>query len=283
VSTLAELAHADGAAKTIEKIVPSEIGTDPRVNTRQVHWPWVHQIVRAGTFDPHAIGTPAVSARPDGTMIWLDGQNRGALLGEMGLGDQPLETSVYRGLTIDGEAILFLLLNNGRQVSAVAKYRARVTAGDPGCVAIDRIVTDAGWLVGDTTSPTTISAVGALTAIYLGDRRSPRPGELDLGFALERTLAVVTAAWGHDPAAVGGEVLKGIGAVFNHHWGAVEVAHLTERLGLIKHGPKGLLAQASGRKDWAKGPMSANLTECVLGEYNRGRRGSRALTSWRGE
>lgn len=66
----------DMRGKKIEAVAPEDVETDPRVNTRPVDRAWVNRKMREG-YDRKRIGVPTVSARTDGTFVWLDGQNRG--------------------------------------------------------------------------------------------------------------------------------------------------------------------------------------------------------------
>lgn len=72
-------------ASKVEMVAPNAVITDSRVNTRPIDHAWVTKKLRAG-FDPDRIGVPIVSVRDDGIMVWLDGQNRGALCKKAGRG-----------------------------------------------------------------------------------------------------------------------------------------------------------------------------------------------------
>jgi hypothetical protein len=274
---LAEAAITGQATTNVEAVRVDTITTDPRVNTRPIYGPWVAQ--RKEKFDANKLGVPVISERADGSRVWLDGQNRGALLSLVGWGDQSIDCKVYRGLTVRQEAELFLALNDNRRVGAIYRFLARITAGDPDAVAINGIVRGAGWRIGDQNGPDTITAVAALEKVYQGDQRDPVEGVAP-GWALQRTLAIVTEAWGFKPDTVNGEILKGIGALFNRYLDGVDTIILVKKLATYPAGPAGLLGDARGRRQYQGGSVAACVSESVVDLYNKNRR-SRVLEAWR--
>lgn len=274
---LADLIATGQVTVTVEPVRVDTITTDPRVNTRGVYGPWVAQ--RKDTFDANKLGVPIVSERPDGTRVWLDGQNRGALLALVGWGDQSIDCKVFRGLSVRQEAELFLGHNDNRRVGAIYRFLARVTAGDPDAVAISGIVRAAGWRVGDQNGPDTITAVAALEKVYQDGRREPVEGVAP-GWALQRTLAIITEAWGFKSDTANGEIIKGVGALFNRYLDGIETVVLVKKLATYPAGPAGLLGDARGRRQYQGGSVASCVSESVVDLYNRNRR-TRVLETWR--
>lgn len=251
-----------------------DLTRDPRVNTRPVDNAWVERHVPV--FDAEALGVLAVSARPDGTMVLLDGQHRAELCRRAGNEDRKVLCRVYEGLSVPQEAVLFRALNDGRQVQPIYKFLARVTEGEPIATAINGVVESLGWKIHDQNGPTSISAVVALEKIHSGDRRSDEP---DLG-AVFTTLNLVTEAWGHRAEAVNGQVLQGVGAVVRRYGEALQIGELAKRLASYPGGPNGLLGDARGLRGYQGGSVANCISEVVVKRYNERRRVHR-LPDWK--
>lgn len=257
---------------SVEWIPVCDISTDRRVNTRPVDTAWVDARIREG-FDPDRLGVPTVSKRKDGTHIWLDGQNRGALIRAAGWGNQKIQCRVFHGLTVEEEAQLFLGLNDNRQVMPVYKFLARVTSGEQHAVAINAMVVAAGWRISDSNSGKAITAVRALESVY---RATPDR----LGRALVPTLRCATEAWGYKAEAVSGSVIQGIGAVFVRFGEQIDLPSLVKKLSEFPNGASGLLGNARGIRQFQGGTVANCVAQTVVTAYNTRRR-SGALPDWR--
>lgn len=265
------------SADSIEWLALSSISSDHRVNTRPVDTGWVDRKVREG-FEPDRIGVPIVSRRSDGTCVWLDGQHRGELIRRAGWSDQKIQCRVFTGLTLAQEANLFLGHNDNRQVKTVYKFLARVTAGNPDAVGITAIATSTGWTISDTSGGKNITAVRSLERIFHGDQG--RDATMPPGRALQFTLRVVAEAWGYRPEAVNGDVLVGVGAVFNRFGNDIELPALVKKLAEYPGGPSGLLGKARGARDFQGGTVAHCVSDAVVRAYNTRRRNG-ALPDWR--
>lgn len=256
----------------IEWVTVSTVTTDHRVNTRPVDPTWVARKLREG-FDYTQIGVPIVSSRPDGSKVWLDGQNRAELIRQAGWEDQKIQCRVFYGLTIAEEAHAFLVHNDNRQIKPVYKFLARVTAGDPDAVAINNIVQSAGWRVRDSTAQQGIPSAKSLEKIYLATPQQP-------GRALFPTLRVVGEAWGYKPEAVNGCLLEGIGMVFARFGDAIQLPGMVKKLSEYPGGPGGLLGKARGLREFQGGILAHSVAEIVVKSYNTRRRAG-ALPDWK--
>ncbi|MFI7011693.1 DUF6551 family protein [Streptomyces sp. NPDC050145] len=254
-------------ASQIELLAPDVVGTDPRVNTRPVDKSWVARKFKEG-FDERRLGIPQVSAREDGTFIWVDGQNRGALCKMAGRGAVKVRMKVFHGLSLAEEAELFLGLNDNRRVLPLYKFLAEVTAGRPESLEITRIAEKFGWKVSDSKG-NSIAAVSALTAIY---RSSPRPGR-----TLETVLQLVTDAWGHAPDGVNAQVLLGI-ASFINDCPAISEGSLRKKLAQYEGGPSLILGKGRGFRATTGCTVQAGVDQVVRGIYNASRRNGRVPT-----
>ncbi|WP_427921587.1 DUF6551 family protein [Streptomyces sp. cg40] len=249
----------------IEFLVPSQVTTDRDVNTRPVDKTWVTRKLREG-FDLGRLGVPQVSARPDGTYIWLDGQHRGALCLAADHADVKIGMKVFRGLTKEQEAELFLGLNDNRRVQPLYKFVAEVSAGHVEALEITRMARDYGWIISDSGAGNAIIAVAALRKIY---GKSTEKGQL-----LGRTLKVVTESWGNTPAAANSYVLLGVASVL-HNFPFLDLDGLVRKLSKIAGGPAHLLSKGRGFKEVTGGTVVEGIAKVVRDTYNSGRRAGR--------
>ena len=160
--------------------------TDLKVDTRaQRAMDDRHMESLKNSFDVRKVGAVIVSERSDGSRYILDGQHR--IFGAQGCGfDGGIPAIVHRGLTLAEEAELFLALNSNKAVPLMEKFKTRVTAGDKQASAVNHIVEDEGFSVGQAArSDHSISAVAQLEAIYRNSGHR----------ALRYTLQVIREAW----------------------------------------------------------------------------------------
>ncbi|MFJ6542281.1 DUF6551 family protein [Streptomyces sp. NPDC091385] len=232
---------------------------------------WVARKLREG-FDLGRLGVPQVSARSDGIYIWLDGQNRGALCVAADHGETKIEMKVFRGLTKEQEAELFLGLNDNRRVQPLYKFMAEVTAGHPESLDITRTAKQYGWIVSDSGAANAIIAVAALRKIY---GKSAERGQL-----LRRTLKVATDAWGHIPAAGNSYVLLGVASVL-HEFPFLDSDALIRKLARLPGGPASLFGKGRGYKEVTGGTVVEGIAKVVRDAYNSGRRSGRLVTESR--
>lgn len=265
------------ATSSVEWIPLADVHTDPRVNTRPVDNGWVDRKLSEG-FDPDKLGVPIISARPDGTYVWLDGQNRGSLTRRAGWGDQKIQARVFRGLTVAQEAELFLGHNDNRQVKPVYKFLAKVTAGDPDAVAINQVVNELGWKISDYVADRHVTAVRSLEKIHAGDKRSD--SDMDGINTVRQTLRVTTEAWGYKAEAATGQLLQGIGMVFSRYGDAIDTSALVKKLSSYPGGAAGVLGDARGLQQYHGGTVAHCISETVVRLYNKNRRAG-ALPEWR--
>jgi hypothetical protein len=262
------------AHESVEWLAIAQVGTDRRVNTRTFDPNWVEKKLREG-FNPDGLGVPIVSRRSDGTYIWLDGQNRAELMRRAKWGDQKLPCRVFTGLSLAQEAALFLVHNDNRKVEPLHKFLARITAEDPDAVAINRIVEDLGWKIGEGGAKS-ITAVKALDRVYASDKKD----DGSRGQALELTLRVVTEAWGYKPEAVDNRILGGIGSLINRFGDQIDKASLVKKLAEFPGGASGVIGKARGMQQYQGGTVQHCVGEVIHIAYNARRR-TNLLPDWR--
>lgn len=243
---------------------------------RQVQRAYTDQVrvkKMAADYDPSALGVLEVSWRTDGTKHILDGAHRheATLIADPG---RNLECQVHYGLTRAEEARMFRKLNNFRVVNPVDRFRVRAVEGEEAAVAITAILSAHGWRVQHGQSPGTFAAVTAMDRVWR-TAKALAPAE-----AVDRTVSVITKTWGHDADGVRGEIVSGIGAVFNRYGNAVDQAKLINELQCVTGGARGLVGQAKAAQAWRKGALYDAMAEIVVQMVNRKRSVNR-LPDWR--
>jgi hypothetical protein len=237
-----------------------------------VSQPRVNRI--AADFNPLALGTITVSERADGTLILIDGAHRTAGARQAGFtGRIPAE--VITGLTHEGEAQLFLLLNDTRTPSAVTKFLTSVVKGDTAAVEMNQILTGYGWRVEQASTPGCISAATAIERVY----RSAG-GTLPDGLhydVLDRTIEILTAAWEHDSKGMNASLLLGLAQLIGRFGRSVD----TKKLVLELQGTRPGIIVGRGRTLTAAqgGTVPSAIAKILTGMHNNKRR-TNILPEW---
>lgn len=243
---------------------------------RQVQRAYTDQIrvkKMAADYSPAALGVLEVSWREDNTKHIIDGAHRheATLIADP---ERHLECQVHFGLSRADEARMFRQLNNFRVVNPIDRFRVRVVEGETSAVTISTILAGYGWRVQHGQSPGTFAAVTAM------DRVWRTANALPASTAVARTVAVITNAWGHNPDGMRGEIVSGLGALFNRHGDAVDTNKLESELQGVTGGPRGLVGQAKAVQAWRKGPLYEAMAEIAVQMVNKKRSVNR-LPEWR--
>lgn len=178
----------------IERIPPNSVTVDLRVQ-RPLQEARVKKMVEE--FAEFAVGVLTASRRPDGTMIYLDGQTRAEALRRMGMGAKPWPTTVYTGLTLQEEAERFRLLNNTKRLSVVDLFHVAVTEEDPIALKVEKAVKTYGWTT-EASRKNSLKAVNTLWKMVERDER-----------AAKRALQVLSGTWGATKASANAHLMLG--------------------------------------------------------------------------
>lgn len=219
----------------------------------------------AASFDLEQIGVPTVSHR-DGSYWIIDGQHRMEALRACGFHDEGVQCWVYEGLTSEGEAELFLKLNNTLPVPAFQKFKKAVHAGRPVESDIDRIVRSVGLVVSNDKVPGAITAVSTLGRVY-----SRGPG------VLARSLRIIRDAYGD--GALEAPVIDGIGHLCARYNGELNEAEAIEKLSKAHGGVNGLLNKAEVLRRSTGNQKGQCVAAAAVETINAGR-GGKKLPSW---
>lgn len=227
-------------------------------------------------FDPNLVGIIQVSKRRDGAYLVIDGQHRCIAIKEMWGDDERVECKIHEGLALAEEAARVRGLNNTRRFSALEDFLKGVTAGDPECIAVNKIVQDAHLVIDDQSSDGHITAIGALLKIYRGEGSTTTKAN---GKALIQTLNVVQRSWGRVSAALQGSLLHGVGLVILRYGDQLDLDALVTKLGPVPGGPNGVLARAKQMREIRGGTVPKAVAGTVVDLYNKGRRNG-SLGDW---
>lgn len=221
----------------------------------------------ATSFQPDALGVLTTSFRSPKRVHIIDGQHR-YRAAEAAAYTGVIQTMEYHGLTVPEEAALFRLLNTTEKVSRIDQFLIACVEQDPDAVRLAGFLNDHGWAVGGSATEARLSAIGSLERVYALDPD-----------AAAATLAVLTKAFGHRPAAVQGSLIEGLGRMLARYGVAVELDDLAKRLAGVPGGPDGLVGNARGQSFTRTGNLSTQVARIITNLYNQRRR-TTALPEW---
>jgi hypothetical protein len=221
----------------------------------------------AGAFRPDALGVLTTSYRSPKRIHIIDGQHR-YRAAEAAAHTGVIQTMEYHGLSVSEEAALFRLLNRTEKVSRIDQFLIACVELDPAAVRLSGIIADHGWSVGPSAVAGRLSAIASLERVFA---LAPE--------AADGALAVLTAAYGHRPAAVQAPLVEGVGRMLAKYGRDVNLDDLTKRLAGVPGGPDGLVGHARGQQLTRTGNLSTQVAQVATSLYNQRRRTS-ALPEW---
>jgi hypothetical protein len=221
----------------------------------------------AGDFQHEALGVLTTSYRSPKRIHVIDGQHR-YRAAELAAYTGTIQTMEYHGLTVPEEAALFRLLNTTEKVSRIDQFLIACVEQDPAAVRLSSFLLAHGWSVGPSALEGRLSAIGSLERVYALDPD-----------AADATLAVLTKAYGHRPAAAQGMLIEGLGRMLAKYGRDVDLDDLAKRLAGVPGGPDGLLGNARGQALTRTGNLSKQVARVITNLYNQRRRTS-ALPEW---
>jgi uncharacterized protein DUF6551 len=251
--------------KRIERRKPSQVVVDQRVQ-RPLDDARVQKIV--DSYDPFKLGVPTLSQRADGSVVVPDGQTRLEALRRLGKGDESIDCMVYRGLTLEQEAALFVGLNDYKRPTVLDLFNIAIVQGDPLVVACHDLL-EKYALRSARGFRNSFVAVEALKSAYRDDPT-----------ATERTMLALTRTWGATREAVHSTLFRGVNVVLSRYADRVNLDQLIER---IQREPQGAPAQLIGRARTLAAMRSISVVDAMadilVNVYNRGRK-TNTLPNW---
>lgn len=252
--------------KSVKREIPiSKFIVDAKLQ-RGLDWRRVNKM--AAEFDRDALGTFIVSDRGNDLYHVIDGQHRAETVRIAEGEDAKVDCRVFHDLTREDEARLFRLYNNTAKLQALTKFLVRIEEQEPVAVEINNVLHKYGWRVTGGTGEGVFAAVGAIERIWNRDQE-----------AVDRTLATITRAWGHNSSAVTGNIVEGIGLVYARYGELINDKSMVERLALFEGGPDNFLGIARAMVQFNRN-LSNAVADLTVESYNKMKR-SKALPPWR--
>lgn len=217
----------------------------------------------AANFKPHAVGV-LTAVKRGGAYLVIDGAHRLKMFEILGI-DDPIDVRVISDASDAEEAESFHDLNSFKSPSAVSKFISRVSAGDPVAVEVEQIITANGWVVSTTVGP------GAIRCIDAAVKQVHSRGNLD------RTLKLLTAAYGYDEDAVHQNMFVGVSTLLFRLGDVVDDAQIIATL--KANAPSTVLRKARSIVETQGGTAPAAVARVLVGLHNKGRR-TRLLPEW---
>ncbi len=213
-------------------------------------------------WNDEAVGVIHVSIRENDGAYVVDGNHRVHAAIEKGLSEMKAACLVYRDLTQEAEAQLFLSLNDQKTISIYDRYKAGLIAKDPVCIGIRRTLDHYGLAISNGSTEGSVRCIGEVMDIYKKDPRS-----------LDAVCLILTEAWGTRITAFENVVVGGVGKVVGRYNGELDQSVLVKKLAGYRGGPSALAGDARGLSDYRPGTgVKRAAAEIIIETYNRGRR-----------
>ena len=213
----------------------------------------------ANTFAAEKFGILHVSERSDGSWYILDGQHRWEALKILGKGhfDVSVPCLIYYGLTRQQEADQFRSLNNSKNMTAYAKFKAGLFAKYEDEVAVNKIANAAGFKISNNPSPGNIHCVKKMMTVY---NKNPD--------FLKSALRTIVESWGFDHEVHNG-LIGGLGLLAQKFNGQIDdnrTAKVLKKAG----SPETVMGKARGRRELMGGNVDVNVADTIIDLYNKG-------------
>lgn len=220
-------------------------------------------------FDPMALGTLTISVRDDGVWSVVDGQQRLATSRKVEY-EEPIPVVFHYGLTKAEEARLFLALNDRTGVTALSRFKTRVTSGEAAALGIKQILDDLDIALGGMNG---FSAILTADKIY---NQKNGPGKLRWALEVVKTIYDTEGKGG----CYNGDVIEAFALIYGHYAGLVDVTRLVEKLGSVGGGIHNLIGRGRTVQSVIPGTkIGEGIAEAILNHYNKGKRSNPAYPS----
>lgn len=225
----------------------------------------------AADLDLNKLGYPIINYR-DGHYWVLDGQHRIYALKQNGFENDVLDCEVYENLSDAEMAEIFLGRDDRKAIQPFDKFHVACTAGRRRESDIRRMVESNGLKISQAVGDNTIRAVSALGRVY------DRSGDVVLG----QVLRTLKNSFAGDSSAFDGQLIVGVGLVFDRYNGKTNERDLAARLAAVQGGTKGLLRRAESLRERTGNDKAQCIAATVVDVYNKGTAGrsKERLADW---
>ena len=225
----------------------------------------------AANLDLDKLGTPIVNHRLG--VYWIvDGQHRIEAVKMFFAPSDPgsIECRVYDDLTDAEMADLFLGGDDRRAINVFEKFLVACTAEHQREMDIRRTIEAQGLKISQTKETGCIGAVGALGRVY------DTAGAVVLG----QTVRVIRDAFNGDPQAFDGQLIQGLGLVFNRYNGRTNEKDLSQRLAQFQSGARGVLRRAEAQRERTGNQKAQCVAAAIVDINNKGAKPAKRLPEW---
>ncbi len=226
----------------------------------------------AANFMPDAFGALTICLRPDGSRAIIDGQHRHAA-GILAGYDKAVTAIQYEGLTKGEEAVLFLTLNDSKQLQPIDKFRARVLSGEPQALAVKEVLDEHGWVVRISAEDWSLTAINAVEKIY-GGMGVVKGGDTAL---LHNVMTLISASWNGLASSVHGTILGSMGKFLGWYGTQVDYEKMITELQVIK--PRNLIGDIRVLREMQRVDIPNAGARVLVNIHNQKRRANR-LPEW---
>lgn len=213
----------------------------------------------AATWDRRLVGVIDVSdrgAHASPRYAIINGQHRWAAAQIAGISS--LAANVHTGLSIDDEAKLFFEIDaKTKALTTWDRWHARGTAGDQAVRAIERIVSECGFVVSQNPGPKNLQCCAALERIW---NRSAAE-------ILADTIVLVTDIWSGEQDARKAVVLEGVALVLDTYSMIIDNGRLGDAM--TEMTARQLVTRARDLQERAGGTLTVCVARLLVAAYNR--------------
>lgn len=247
----------------LKEMHAGDFSIDPRVQ-RELNEQRVDEM--AADFRPDSLGLLTASERIDGRIYILDGMHR-MVAARRAEYDEGIATRIFKDLTLQEEAGLFLTLNATRVVSPIDKFRARVTLGDRIAVNINKILEMHGLQVNWSAAQqsNSVSAIVTLEKVYRGAGVRTAGEYSDL---VDKVIGSIkrTQDTNEKQTVYSRVMIEGLGIFWATFGKSVDRDRLDFALGSLT--PAQLNTRARNRREANGGTIGENAAEVIWSVYN---------------
>lgn len=219
---------------------------------------WARKI--RDSFDPDKFGEPAV-VEDSGRYLVFDGQHRTWAAREVLGPDQKVPCIIYSEMPVERQADLFLGRSNVKAIRAIDKFRTAVLAEHDVETEITKALATLGLRLDEPRLPGVVRSPAALIKVH------SRIGVT----GLRRALSIIKTAWGSDPDAYDGIIIRATGELLRRFATEIDDEDFSRKLSR-NGGPGQILGRA---RDFAKAAgmnVERAAVERMVNIYNKGRR-----------
>jgi hypothetical protein len=246
----------------VEWVAVSELKVHPKIQRtfKQAWGDWLK-----ANFDPDGCGELYGVRNGRGAIYIFNGQHRLYAVKELWGGDEKVPVRIFDDIPLERQASLFRMANTHLGMGSLDLWFQRVIEKDAAVVQITALLKAFNLRVDKTRGDGVVQAVKALEHVYK---------QAEGSILLDRTLRLLTDAWGTNPDAFDGQMLRGASMFMQKFEKQIDVGEFTRKLERSE-GPSRLLGQAKDLSRATRMLMARAVATRLIEVYNEKRRKGR--------